>query len=117
MGEPPGGAVRWRESMVQPGRLRLQLREVEGWPFEGERWNCQLFVEHFFDRILARGGAARLRDHLDELAARGAEIAGVLDVECESRRALVYKYRAAGERVVHLRLDFGEGGLSFEESE
>lgn len=156
--EEPGTLVRWRECCAEPERIRRQLREVEGWPFEPSRWSCQRFVEYFFDRVLAQGGSAKLGEHLDDLALRGLEIAGVLDVLApasdaelrfgvwrakvldelhgeevaserkprgdshpagldDERHALVYKYKAAGERVVHLLLSFSERGLEFAESE
>lgn len=154
--EAPGVLVRWRECCVEPERFRRQLREVEGWPFEPSKWSCQRFVEHFFDRVLAQGGSAKLGEHLDDLAARGLEIAGVLDVLTpgsdadlrfgvwrakvldelqgegpvtarqgdavaagldDEKHALVYKYKAAGDRVVHLFLGFTERGVEFAESE
>jgi len=125
MDEPPGALVCWRECSTSPARIRWQLHEIEGRAFHPDMWSSQQFSQHLFDRILAKGGLDRLHEHLEELAERGVEIAGVLELCVFSstqrhipgdHHLLIYKYRLCGV-VTCLWLEFSECGVRFSETD
>merc|ERR1712232_391599 len=123
--EPTAGkATQYRECAMKPSSLCTLLREIDGVPFQAGRWNSQHFSQHIFDRVLARGGLKRLYEHLEALADKGLEIAGVLEFLSPESGAgessgdhhiIVYKYKTIDQRLVHLHIDFSESGLAFSE--